>query len=406
MFALLVLQRSGRGQRGAATREVAANGVVERLEDETINLVLSAAVMAHPLRAERARFIASGTGIRGASVVLDPEPGATPSALRSAALAWAAVDSDTSHHLVLQDDVVLCSDFTARVFSVVARVTESPVFLFADWASVTAQAVRFAAAGNYAFSPHVDAFPPCQAVVMPSGLAREFAAFLDSYVTDPLPDGGDARALQLFLSGRGVRGVVAVPNLVEHDSEPSLIGNDILVGARKSALFADDADQNAVDGVLPTPRVLPQFSSHEGRTLVWFNRGEGWTSQPAQRWLSETRLLPDGGLSLYNAQFRRRVLDVTGQIAESLLFEAWLASWLTGALLHQTPAADPGRGPFVASLKTMVEGGMRRAIPINVVEESLDSGLHELLAVTVREAYTCSPHWRSFWEAQEEPRTP
>ncbi|MBR8742602.1 hypothetical protein [Nocardiopsis sp. MG754419] len=212
---------------------------------------VSAAVMTHPDRTAQAARIANATGLTHVTVATDPEPEGPPTALRSARVAFGAASAhDTDHHVVLQDDVRLADGFAASVERILAAHPEAPVSLFVEWGSRTAVLARWAVYTGVGAVPVVNPYVPTVALALPRALSVELGRFLEQEELAGLPDD---RAVLRFMRERGITPLAAVPNPVEHEDHPSLVGNDEH-GARRSVCFSA---VERTGGVLDPPRALP-----------------------------------------------------------------------------------------------------------------------------------------------------
>ncbi len=227
---------------------------------------LSTVVMAHPRRRAEATRIQHEYPEMGIRVVYDPEPDGLPATLRTARAAWAAVDADATHHLVLQDDVLLCADFPRVVGQALTVAPEGAIALFVSWSMTTAQAIRLAALTGASWTRLQDGWTPTQALVLPAAWAREFAE-VAADLSDTEPDN---RAMHAFLAERGRETYVSIPNLVEHAPTESLLFNDLLHGVREATVFAaaDPGRQPFSNRVASPPAV-----AH-----VWMGAGEYYSS--------------------------------------------------------------------------------------------------------------------------------
>ncbi|WP_190394247.1 hypothetical protein [Nocardiopsis quinghaiensis] len=214
-------------------------------------VVLSASVMTHPRRSGSARRVLDSLGIADSALALDPEPEGPPSSLRASGVAFTdAARLDSTHHLVLQDDVRVCAGFPESVRGIAERHPEAAVSLFVEWGSRTAHLARWAVFTGAGAVPVINPYMPTLALLLPRGLAVDMGRFMKD------ADGrSDDRAALRFLRERGVPTLTVVPNLVEHDDLPSLKGNDDH-GMRRSVCFA--AEGARFDGtVLDVPPLLP-----------------------------------------------------------------------------------------------------------------------------------------------------
>ncbi|QSB04078.1 hypothetical protein [Natronoglycomyces albus] len=222
-----------------------------------MNIRLSVAIMAHPSRAHRARELSKRHPELNATIILDPAPEETPSALRTASLAWAAVTEEATHHLVLQDDAKLCDGFAEKLHTILKLYPATPLSLFTEWSSLTAHHLRFAAMAGGAWAEVLDEYVPCVALVMPSGLARDFASATAGRVSEW--HRADDVALRAFLDDRAITPLCRIPTLVEHVPEDSLTGN-ANQGPRHSVCFADDVVDDMPAELRATVEQLPTFS--------------------------------------------------------------------------------------------------------------------------------------------------
>lgn len=110
--------------------------------------------------------------------------------------AWLAASGD--HHLVLEDDAVLCADFPARLADVVDRKPDAVISLFlgSRWCSVATVMPRAAIAPWLAWADHESRLRPHH---------------------DQLID--------LGCTALGIEHVWCSPSLVDHADVPSLLGH-------------------------------------------------------------------------------------------------------------------------------------------------------------------------------------
>jgi hypothetical protein len=319
---------------------------------------LSAAIMTHPSRLARAVALRDRHPQLDLRVLVDPEPDGPPSALRSARLAWAAVDGSATHHLVLQDDAVLGTDCPGRLAALLSRRPDDAVCLFTEWGSATSFAVRLAALSGAGLAEVVDHYAPTVAAVLPAGLARDFGA-------QPLGDvPQDDVALRTFLLRRGVSAYVPVPNLVDHDPGVSLTGNDFM-GARRAACLADPPGTDVDTAV--RPQTLPFFSWIEGRALCNVREdpaGAAWRRELPQ-WFF-TRHGIDMAAAVAAGKDAVRPL-ARGAVPPVLLFGLWMTAYCLGVEAARLVGAERVEaalsGPVAAAaLHTMPWGTLRRFV--------------------------------------------
>lgn len=182
---------------------------------------IGVSVMAHPKRAAQAEALAAELADLPTRVVFDPDPSGPPSSVRVATLAWRPWDESATHHLVIQDDVLLHPHFITQVRDAVRSQPEAALSLFSEWGSFTSHAVRVAAFAGLAWVRQPDTYLATVAMVLPVHHAHRFADVLARSDLD-LPD--DHAAFQ-YARDNDLRHFVSNPNLVEHDHLPSLVGN-------------------------------------------------------------------------------------------------------------------------------------------------------------------------------------
>nr|WP_026119583.1 hypothetical protein [Nocardiopsis ganjiahuensis] len=218
---------------------------------------VSASVMCHPARADAAGRVAESTGLPLTGLALDPEPDGPPTALRSARVAFgAAARHETTHHLVLQDDARLAEGFAGTVERYLAAHPEAAVSFFVEWGSRTATLARWAVFTGAGAVPVVNPYVPTVALALPSELSAALGRFLAEEAVEGEPD--DREVLR-FVRRTGTPALVAVPNPVEHEELPSLVGNSGH-GARRSVCFAPEPPPGTDTSVLEPPRPLPHLN--------------------------------------------------------------------------------------------------------------------------------------------------
>jgi Ankyrin repeats (3 copies) len=226
---------------------------------------LTVVVMAHPARLDAAEGLRRSHPELELEVVVDPLPAGRPSALRTARVAWSAVGRGASHHLVVQDDVALCPGFPGRVRAAIEAAPRAALGFFTEWGSRTSSVLRLAALLGKSWAEVADPAVPTQALVLPADVAAGFDEFAER---EPGDDLMDDTVMRSYLRALGVPALVSVPNLVEHDLAPSLLGNDARLGRRRSAWYdpGPPAPGEWERGVA-APTLLPFVRWDSGRTL-------------------------------------------------------------------------------------------------------------------------------------------
>ncbi|MBQ1080651.1 hypothetical protein [Nocardiopsis sp. B62] len=333
---------------------------------------VSASVMSHPRRAESARRVAEHTGLPLTGLALDPDPDGPPTALRSATVAFGAAERyDTTHHLVLQDDVRLAEGFAGTVERYLDAHPGAAVSFFVEWGSRTATLARWAVFTGAGAVPVVNPYVPTVALALPSGLSADLAGFLAAEGREEEPD--DREVLR-FVRRTGTRALVAVPTPVEHEELPSLVGNSGH-GARRSVCFAAVPVTDPETSVLEPPRPLPHLNWTTGEAaLVDLDHD-----------VPESHVPLAGALAAWGADGARMSAALAastgvGPVAELVpppyLGAVWHTAVANGAVLEgRWPGVVGGlrdrRGETAVegALATLVPGALRTVVDVDVLEE-------------------------------------
>lgn len=285
--------------------------------------------MAHPRRVDAASRVLDSLDVLDARMALDPRPDGPPSSLRASQVAFShATDADSTHHLVLQDDVRVSFDFAASVRRAVERHPEAAISFFVEWGSRTAYLARWAVITGSGIVPVVNPYMPTLALMLPRATAIDMARFMDT-----APGRSDDRVALRFLRERDVPTLAAVPNLVEHEELPSLKGNDDH-GIRRSVCFAPEGAR--FDGPdLPLPSLLPFLRWSTGESVV-IDTGNDFPEahRPTLRVLTEWGARPE--------ELRRDCADHLGEDTGPL-FELWLTAVALGAVQERHWPGTVGR---------------------------------------------------------------
>jgi hypothetical protein len=324
---------------------------------------LSAAIMTHPAREDRARKLAEALPELDAAIVVDEPGGPGRGNLGNALRAWARIGADATHHLVLQDDVVPCEDFTARLRRAVRARPDDAVSLFCEWGSRSANLVRAAARRGWGWARAVDMYTPSQGLVMPREAAIAFAGREDT-------GGADDLALAEFLRRTGRANAVTVPNLLDHDDRMSLTANGFQ-GPRLTVCLAGDAEPDFDTPVAGDALVRLPYASWMRVHAEWFYCGERHEDYTWLGDFADTRL-PEGLRKADLAGPFRADLDaadpaLTASVSELALFEYWTTYLALG--LVQPSTTDTLEGPYAeAAFATAFPGLFRRYLPGGTVE--------------------------------------
>ena len=224
---------------------------------------LSGAVMTHPKRRAAAERLARSAPPGALQVVMDPDPAGKPSVLRTALCAWEAIEDGATHHLVVQDDMILSDTFYARARAAISELPHAALALFALWDSRNGAAVRFGAMTGARWVGAVNEYFPCVAIILPREVATGFTEFgrrhLDSWPDDIL--------MNRYLHAHGIPSYVSVPSLAEHEDHGSISGNAFR-GPRRSVCFLPQDVPGREDLRLTGLRVLPFFKQGVAQCAV------------------------------------------------------------------------------------------------------------------------------------------
>ncbi|MDI1463169.1 hypothetical protein QEZ54_19500 [Catellatospora sp. KI3] len=366
-----------------------------------MHVSLSAAVTAHPRRRAAARALAESVPELAFEVVEDPVPDGPPSALRAARLAWARADPAATHRVLVQDDMRLADGFAALVRRAAAAQPEAILCLFTEWGSRTSPAVRLAALTGAGWAPLLDPYVPTTAVVLPTAVAHALAEFPAE------PDEPDDALLLRFAGEHGLSPLVSCPNLAEHEMGESLVGNDILHGPRRAALFAGpDLGPAFAPGSVLAARMVPHLLLFDGIAMCQVRDDAGWHLVRAHDFLAPSGVTVADLLHWYAERAHRH--DPAGRarrvVADSLLFQLWLTAFCYGVAASDVVGGSGELGRALrsplgaAALRTLAPGALRRFVPMHRL-----GALHRLLSPLLKETISdgfsyAEQHGHLFWK--------
>lgn len=351
-------------------------------------LRISCSVMTHPSRrAGGDRVLAAVSSLRP-TLALDPDPTGPPSALRTAQIAWSQADPASTHHVVLQDDVVVSADFERRLIDVLTARPHDIIGLFCDWGSRTAQLARMAVWTGSSFAPIVNSSVTAVAIVMPTGLATEFAKYLLEQTTDR-----DSLAVATFAQEHGLAPLVCIPSLVEHDVTdlPRLWLGKIDQGPRRTVIAPPEQAPYYSDRVYDFPSYVAYVNVDR---LAAFVHRIG-PLEATDRWRAFDH---PSGLCLPKEEMATRFSAaktpsrLASLVAPHHLFQVWVASWTTGRILAGQPhlTLDLGGDLARGAAATTVYGSGRRLLPAQHIGEVADISADWVLSA-VLDGYRFDP---------------
>ncbi|MGW7368372.1 hypothetical protein ACWGI8_34375 [Streptomyces sp. NPDC054841] len=301
---------------------------------------LSGAVMSHPKRAAEAQLLADADAQGRMRVVMDPEPEGRPTALRVAPLSWSCVAPDATHHLVLQDDVVLAAGFYEHAERVAAQVPHEAVAFYAGWEARNGAVARLAALTGTQWAYTLQEHVPCQALMLPAAVAREYARFQEEHGEGWPYD----VVVQRYLNTRGIPVRFCTPSTVQHDDLPSLAGNSYH-GFRQATLFSQTAGDPAADDCPRFP-VVPFYQYGEARCAL--RHDNEWEYLETERYLRRVGLL-EQCLKAFAA-------EEPSILAERVRRAVWVTGFAIGAVTADAPEPDPAVAAAV--METLGSGGL------------------------------------------------
>ncbi|WP_144679427.1 hypothetical protein [Cellulosimicrobium sp. TH-20] len=328
--------------------------------------------MTHPSRAERAYRLRAAHPDLDLQVVVDPEPDGPPTAWRTARAAWAAVPSRATHHLVVQDDVLLAAGTRDWLLGAIRARPHEALCLFVEWGARTAHAVRVAALLGQGWTAVVDDYVPCVALVLPAEVARGYDAYA---LAETSPDTPDDVVLRKYLARAEMTAVAPTRGPVEHDTDTSLVGNSVM-GLRRAVSFGGDDAPAPSSPCLPALDQVPYYDWWDQQAALFIpdaTTEDGWARLRggpalARFGMTPARLSDECGRLLRALAGAPRLLDVVSRI---LVDEIYFVSFLVGAIARSTGPVVPFPGDPVATaaLATLPHGALRRVLPAHRLDE-------------------------------------
>lgn len=348
---------------------------------------LTAGVMTHPSRRDNALRVMRSQRDLAVELIEDPLPHGRPGAARTAQRGWEAMPDTSTHHLLLQDDILATAGLARHLTDVIAQAPDAPLCLFTEWASKTAQAVRLSVLEGYGLVEVVDRLHTTQGIVLPAGIVRDFTAHLRGSGIDMANAVADADLLFGFLRAEGHTVYVTAPNLVEHIELPSLLTNDILRGPRQSPCF-DPSLAPREWAVEPPGRavVIPHMST-DGRSYCHRRDSTGWSSSQTVDWLADFGVPLPRLFETFRGELAAlpQADQVRTVVADTLVFQLWLTALASGQVLRTERGCDTSKltkalaepdGGLAWS--TLVPGSLRKTLPVEL-GHSLGEALRSML---------------------------
>jgi len=328
---------------------------------------LSGSVLTHPARGDVASRVVSQAPAGLLRVVTDPLPSGPPTVIRTALAAWESIPASSTHHLIVQDDMLLSGTLFERAQLAIEAMPAAALALFSLWDSRNSGAVRLGALSGARWVGTLNEYTPCAALILPRAVA---AGYVDYVRRRPWTWPEDI-LMSRYLRSRNVPCRVGVPNLAEHEDIPSIAGNGFR-GPRRSVCFVPLDRPAREDNALTEFSVVPFFKNAVAQCVV---RLDG--AAPT-RWLhlQTADYLRGAGVA------SRDLTPRLGRLTVNLDHRAVTGTWLTAYVLGmQTRRRDHQVDPLVAAeaLRTIAVGGMSHTAPAPQISEAH----HQLAQVAV-----------------------
>lgn len=345
---------------------------------------LSAVVMTHPRRQAQAARLAARLAVP--SVVLDPQPESSPSPLRTAVEAWRRMDADSTHHLVLQDDIDADASLLTMVAVGAARHPRAAVAYYANWDSRNGAAVHLAAlAGASWVRAHPEDYTPSLALCLPADVGLGFATYARDITIK-----NDDETMSAYLRDAGCATYLAVPTPVEHLGDVSISDMDFQ-GIRRSACHLADPE---VVGLLATGDTVETIDHLPvlrvgGRSEVILNTVAGSPGVPWQDALAHMSLTSDDVVGEWTTPQEGRRLAGWRTIADELgvgfAFNLWVHCYLVGWQAHRIAGGLlPRPNDEHAAIRRRVRRAAVGTIGVGSIEPGQRRGVSPTLRKTLR----------------------
>jgi nucleoside-diphosphate-sugar epimerase len=310
--------------------------------------VLSGAIMTHPKRAAAALALRGSAPPGLFEIVTDPEPAGRPHTLRSAMAAWSAASAECTHHIVVQDDIVLPRGFLRHVTEAVDTLPDAALALYSNWNSRNGAAVRMAVLAGLRWVEAVSEYTPTAALILPRALAlgyEPFARELGGRWSDDL-------MMLRYLRHAGVPTYLAVPCVVDHGRLPSLVDNDVHGDRRAACHPAGGPPVLTGAGRIGTVPVVPFFKRGRAQCATRLS-GTYVETIGCEQYLAR--------LGIPVERYRHGVETMDRVIEPDVTWQVWLTAFTMGV----TATVHSGRDPRLVdlALATIGPGGLCDSTP-------------------------------------------
>lgn len=306
-------------------------------------VVLTGSVTTHPARGDAATRVAAQAPPGMLTVVTDPDPTGPPTAVRTTLAAWESVPASSTHHLVVQDDMLFAAGAFDHVLHAVSAAPDAALALYSMWDSRNGAVVRLGALTGAGWVGAVNEYTPTAALVLPRAVAAGFADDLRRHPSN----WPDDILMRRYLRREGVRCLIAVPTLAQHEDVPSIAGNAFR-GLRRSSCYLPVVRPGPRRVDPDVPGVVPFFKNGVAQCVVRSGDRE------SDRWL---HLRTDDylvGLGVPEHRLRpgAELDDVDPAVARG----TWLTAFALGMLTAGT-CGDTDPDVVREALRTIAPGG-------------------------------------------------
>jgi hypothetical protein len=342
---------------------------------------LSGSVLTHPARGNAASRVLAQAPPGALAVVTDPLPSGPPTALRTALAAWETIPPSATHHMIVQDDMLLSATLFERAQLAIEAMPQAALALFSLWDSRNGAAVRLGALSGARWVASVNEYTPCAALILPRAVAAGYVDYVRSHSWTWPED----IMMSRYLRAENIPCFIAVPNLAEHSDGPSIAGNSFR-GPRRSACFLPADRPGGEDRAHTKLPVVPFFKNGKAQCVVWLE-----DSQPP-RWLHLEIADHLRGAGVPDRDLYPRL----GRLAKNLDPHAMLGTWLTAyALGWQTPKTgrDIDTTVVTEALRTIAVGGMSHYAAAEYINDAAEL-FTEVAQIAVEAGRTTAPRPR------------
>ncbi|MBB5159536.1 hypothetical protein [Saccharopolyspora phatthalungensis] len=279
--------------------------------------------------------------------------------MRTALAAWRSIEPEATHHLVVQDDMILSDGLVERARRAASAMPDAALSFFSIWDSRNGGAVRLGALAGARWVAAASEYTPSAVLLLPRSVAAGFVEFAERR-TDTWPDD---ILMRQYLREAGVASYVSVPNAAEHADLPSISGNRFR-GPRKSVCWPDEDATSDEDALLTGMSVIPFYKLGKAQCSVRMSDTQPprWHDIPTERYLASVGL-PRTRLE--------REFTPSGRCDAAIEWQVWLTGLAMGVVRHIDPGVSlvnphgvcPDPKVVAEAIRTIGPGGLCHNTP-------------------------------------------